>query len=91
MAMQVVEGGRGVLAGDLAKHRLAAWVGVEEIADIVHLAVDDEPDRVLGVVLGDLVARERLRRHCGRIAFGARGGDEPKERYKKRIHERIKI
>lgn len=80
VAMQVVEGGRGVLAGDLAQHRLAAGVRVEEVAYIVHLAVDDEPDRVLGVVLGDLVARERLRRHCGRRMLRRSRGDGPEER-----------
>lgn len=69
--VQVVEGRRRVLPGDLSEDRLAARVRVEEVAHIVYLAVDDEPDRVLRVMFGDLVAGECLRHGvCGLCEVG---------------------
>jgi hypothetical protein len=51
IAVEVVEGFRGVLAGDLGEDHGAAGVGVDEFAEVVDFVVDDDPEVFLGVVL----------------------------------------
>lgn len=68
----VVEVLAGVLADDVEQHLVAAGVVVEEPGHVVDQVVDDEHRVLLGVPLGDLLARESfLFRHrvaCGRPA-----------------------
>lgn len=69
VAVEVVEGRGGVLAGDLLEHALAAGVGVDELGQVVDGAVDDAPEGVFGGVVANLFAGEGLcwGSHCGRI------------------------
>lgn len=60
VSVEVVKGDGGVGAGDLAEDGLTTGVGIEEVGDIVDLAVNDEPHVILARVLGDLVAGEGL-------------------------------
>lgn len=67
VAVEVVEGRGGVLAGDLPEDALAAGVGVDEVGEVVDDVVDDAPERVFGGVLANLFAGEGLcwGGHCG--------------------------
>lgn len=56
--MQVVEVGCCVFSCDLGEHDAAAWVGVEEVGEVVDAMVDYAPEGVLGGVLGDFGAGE---------------------------------
>lgn len=56
VAVQVVEGARGILAGDLAEDGLAAGVGVDEVGEVVDGAVDDTPEGVFRGVRADILA-----------------------------------
>lgn len=79
VAVEVVEGRGGVLAGDLAEDALAAGVGVDEVCEVVDDVVDDAPEGVLGRVVADLFAGEGLcwGSHCGWDGVrAARGGRE---------------
>lgn len=66
VAVQVVKGRGGVLAGDLLEDALAAGVGVDEVGQVVDGAVDDAPEGVFGGVAAHLFAGEGLGRgsHC---------------------------
>lgn len=66
VAVEVIKGRRGVLAGDLAEDRLAAGVGVDEVAEVIDGAVDDAPEGVVRRVLAHLVAGKGLVGHGGR-------------------------
>lgn len=81
VAVEVVEGRGGVLAGDLLEHALAAGVGVDELGQVVDGAVDDAPQGVFGGVVANLFAGEGLCRgsHCGRIK-GEEDEEEAEER-----------
>jgi len=58
--MQVIEGGRCICAGDLSQYNSATWVSINKVSQVVDLVIDDAPQRVLGVVLRDLVPGEVL-------------------------------
>lgn len=73
VAVEAVEGGRGVLAGDLAEDGLAAWVGGEEVGEVVDDAVDDAPEGGVGGVAAHLVAREAPRWRCHGGCWGVVG------------------
>lgn len=60
LSVEIVEVGCRVLAGDLGEDDAAAWVGVEEVSQVIDAVVDDAPEGVLGVVLRDLGAGEGL-------------------------------
>lgn len=74
VAVEVVEGRGGVLAGNLLEHALAAGVGVDELGQVVDGAVDDAPQGIFGGVVANLLAGEGLCRgsHCGRIYMEGR-------------------
>lgn len=61
--MQVVKVGSGILTGDLGEHDTATGVGVDKVRQIIYAVVDNAPEGVLGVVLGDLSAGEDLGGH----------------------------
>lgn len=60
LSVEIVEVGCRVLAGDLGEDDAAAWVGVQEVSQVIDAVVDDAPEGVLGVVLRDLGAGEGL-------------------------------
>jgi hypothetical protein len=51
IAVEVVEGFGGVLAGDLSEDDGTSGVGVDEFAEVVDFVVNDDPEIFLGVVL----------------------------------------
>jgi len=63
LTVEVVEDFGGVLTGDFLQHVLSTWMGIEEIGNIVDFVINDEPRRVLRVMLGDLRTSERWLRH----------------------------
>lgn len=71
VAVEVVEGRGGILAGDLAEDALAAGVGVDKVCEVVDDVVDDAPEGVFGGVVANLFAGEGLcwRSHCGWDGF----------------------
>lgn len=60
VAVEVVEGRGGILAGDLAEDALAAGVGVDEVCEVVDDVVDHAPEGVFGGVVANLFAGEGL-------------------------------
>lgn len=71
VAVEVVEGRGGILAGDLAEDALAAGVGVDKVCEVVDDVVDDAPEGVFGGVVANLFAGEGLcwGSHCGWDGF----------------------
>lgn len=72
--MQVVECRGGIGAGNLLKHHRAAGVCVDEVAEVVHLVVDDAPQILRRVVFGHRGACKGGVGHDGSCA--AMGGNE---------------
>lgn len=60
MAVEVVEGGGGILAGYLLKDGLAARMGIDEVGEVVDRAVNHTPEGVVRGVIADLFPRERV-------------------------------
>jgi len=58
LLVQIVEGFRGIGAGDLLEDELSARMCVYEVRNVVDFAVDDEPQGITSVVLGHFGAAE---------------------------------
>ncbi|KAK3060158.1 hypothetical protein LTS18_009177, partial [Coniosporium uncinatum] len=65
VAVQIEEGGGGILARDLLEHDIPARVRVEEVGQVIDLMVDNAPEIVRRVVFADLGPGEGCVGHGG--------------------------
>ncbi|KAI6748767.1 hypothetical protein HG531_007714 [Fusarium graminearum] len=58
VSVKVVEGGCGILTGDLTQDSLTTGMGIDEVCEVVDCAVDDAPEGFVRGVGADLFAGE---------------------------------
>lgn len=56
----LVEGGGGILAGDLGQDDVAAGMCVDEVCEVVDTVVNNAPEAFFRIVLCDFFARDLL-------------------------------